>query len=76
MVCMEPTAEGPRTPVLKRNVRPGPRDRLPRARGAHTVNAWYVTLAQISTKLERAQELVEKEVRSRFEATSEIACSE
>ena len=39
MVCMEPTAEGPRTPVLKGNVRPGPRDRLPRARGRRVVRA-------------------------------------
>ena len=32
------------TPFVKGNVRPEPRDRLPRAREAHTVNAWYVTL--------------------------------
>ena len=32
------------TPFVKDDVRPEPRDRLPRARKAHTVNAWYVTL--------------------------------
>ena len=33
------------TPFVKGDARPEPRDRLPRAREAHTVNAWYVTLS-------------------------------
>ena len=44
MVLLEPSAIGLGTPVLKVYVRPGPRSRLPRARKAHTVNAWYVPL--------------------------------